>query len=124
MTKKIDKDGLKTEIPSRVRTGASLPVGSPTHHDDRALASPADPQAQQENAQVRMVLPLPSIISLPLSQEDHRIVLEVYADGEGCLKLATTSVIKNGEKVIIDAVAPLLQEHNTKYFGRSSAALA
>ncbi|KAL9640898.1 MAG: hypothetical protein Q9204_000518 [Flavoplaca sp. TL-2023a] len=114
MTKKIDKDGLKTEIPSHFRTGASLPIGSPAHHDDRALASPADPgahqhehpQAQQENVQD--------------TNGDHRIVLEVYADGEGCLKLATTSVIKNGEKVIIDAVAPLVQEHNTKYFGPRS----
>ena len=46
-------------------------------------------------------------------------MFEVYADGEGCLKLATTFVIRDGEKVIIDAVAPLVDDHNGKNSGEN-----
>ncbi|KAL8657907.1 MAG: hypothetical protein Q9226_001457 [Calogaya cf. arnoldii] len=99
MTKRIEKFGLKKAIPSHGRAGASKLNGRPTLETDDA------------------VTPRTNLAVQRTTNEDHRLVFEVYADGEGCLKLATTSVIRNGEKVIIDAVAPLVQDHNSKYFG-------
>ncbi|KAL8759488.1 MAG: hypothetical protein Q9199_000709 [Rusavskia elegans] len=106
MTKKLGKHGLKKAVASHGRTRASSLNGCPRTNADAATPPTKPDVHQQETAQT--------------SGEDRRFIFEVYADVEGCLKLATTSVIRDGEKVIIDAVAPLVQEHNKKYLGSRS----
>ncbi|KAL8855137.1 MAG: hypothetical protein Q9221_000043 [Calogaya cf. arnoldii] len=108
MTKRIERFGLKKAIPSHGRAGASKLNGRTTLETVGAATPRTNLAVQQQDA-------------ARTTNEDHRLVFEVYADGEGCLKLATTSVIRNGEKVIIDAVAPLVQKHNSKYLGESPA---
>ncbi|KAI4239365.1 MAG: hypothetical protein LQ349_000464 [Xanthoria aureola] len=104
MTRKIDKDGLKKAVAPHGRTGASSSNGCPTLTNADAVTPPTKPDVHKEETN-------------QAAGKDHRLVFEVYADGEGCLKLATTSIMKDGEKVIINAVAPMVQKHNRKYLG-------
>ncbi|KAL8782540.1 MAG: hypothetical protein Q9213_005305 [Squamulea squamosa] len=50
--------------------------------------------------------------------KDQRVVLKLYTDREGVLTLAPTPVLRDSEQVIIDAVAPLVDEYNRKYLGK------
>ncbi|KAL8671831.1 MAG: hypothetical protein Q9168_003671 [Polycauliona sp. 1 TL-2023] len=106
MTKKVERNGLKKEVPSHVRSEASLVNGSRLSNTNAVTRSPNPDVHQPESTRS--------------TGNDKRLVFEVYADKEGQLKLATASVMENGEKVIIDAFAPRLQEHNDKYYGSRS----
>ncbi|KAL8913428.1 MAG: hypothetical protein Q9171_001721 [Xanthocarpia ochracea] len=54
-----------------------------------------------------------------IEDENHRLVLELYTDRAGYLRLATNSRLRDREKVTVDGVASLVQEHNQQCLGKT-----